>query len=95
MDELYDKSNTGDDNQRKRASRRHLYQYWNERVKQDITHLFFCFERALSKEHGAYKDFILSLCNAMFILNHEDLEECNQVLQEVYNYDNNQIKKQT
>ena len=42
---------------------------YEERVKQDILHVFLRFEKVLSKEHGAYKSFRLALRDALYVLN--------------------------
>ena len=65
-----------------RRSRRRLLKFLRQRVKNDIVHLFFRFERVLSKEHGAYYDFIRDLRDALFILNQDDLDACLRVLRE-------------
>ena len=43
-----------------RNRRLRLLRYQRERVKNDIAHIFFRFQRFLSMHHGAYVFFILS-----------------------------------
>ena len=45
-------------------------------MKNDLAHIFFCFEKVLSKEHGAFVDFIRALRDAIFVLDRRDLDEC-------------------
>ena len=65
-----------------RNRRRRLYQYLKEIVKNDIAHVFFRYERVLSKDHGAYFDFMTAMRDAIFVLNQNDLDECLHVLRE-------------
>ena len=76
-----------------RNIRRRKNYYRRERVKNDIVHLFFRFQRVLSKEHGAYFSFITALRDAFFILNQNDLDECFQVLRDKCNLTDEEIYK--
>jgi hypothetical protein len=64
-----------------------------QKVKNDIAHIFFRFEKALSKEHGAFVDFIRALRDAMFVLDQLDLEQCFAVLREKYSLTDEQIQQ--
>jgi len=56
-------------------------------------HIFFRYDRVLSKEHGAFQDFIIALRDALFILNQEDLNECKDVLKEKWGMSDEAIQK--
>ena len=78
MDWSYYESSSGSEiyedkqrNQTKRISLQYYDPYRNERLKQNIDHVLFRLKRIFSKEHGAYKDFILFLYNTLFVLNNE------------------------
>ena len=79
-----DSSDGGNDVQAQlpRSTRRRLRHFKKEKVKNDIVHIFFRFEKALSKEHGAFVDFICALRDAMFVMDQRDLDLCLQVLRE-------------
>jgi hypothetical protein len=53
-----------------------------ERIKQDILHIFLRFERVVSKEHGAFADFMSALRDALYIPNQDDLDWVRQCLRE-------------
>ena len=76
-----------------RNRRRRKYFYRRQRVKNDIVHLFFRFQRVISKEHGAYFSFIAALRDAFFILNQKDLDECFQVLRDKCKLSDEEIYK--
>jgi hypothetical protein len=63
-----------------------------QRVKNDLAHIFFRFDKALSKEHGAYVDFIRALRDAIFVFDQQDLDACMAVLREKYNMGEEQIE---
>jgi hypothetical protein len=62
-------------------------------VKNDIAHIFFRFEKALSKEHGAFSDFIRALRDAVFVLDQNDLDQCLSVLREKHGMSDEEIEK--
>jgi predicted nucleic acid-binding protein len=64
-----------------------------QRVKIDIAHIFFRFDKALSKEHGAFADFIRALRDAMFVMDQQDLDQCLAVLREKYEMTDAAIEK--
>lgn len=72
--------------------RRRLHHLRKERVKNDIVHIFFRFERELSKEHGAYNSFRVALRDALYILNQDDLDECMEVLRTKHKLTEEQIE---
>ena len=76
-----------------RSERQRHRQYRKEKVKNDIAHIFFRFERALSKEHGAFVDFIRALRDAMFVLDQRDLDQCMEVLREKRKMSEEEIQK--
>lgn len=47
----------------------------------------------MSKEHGAYVDFIRALRDAMFVLDQQDLDSCLAVLREVHGKTDDEIEK--
>ena len=74
-----------------RNRRLRLLKYQQERVKNDIAHIFFRFQRVLSVEHGAYHDFMTDLRDAFFVVNQNDLDECIKVLRGKYKLTDEQI----
>ena len=64
-----------------------------QRVKNDIAHIFFRFEKALSKEHGVFSDFIRALRDAMFVIDPRDMDQCLNVLREKHGMSNDGIEK--
>lgn len=73
------------------ARRRRMNHYRREKVKNDIAHIFFRYEKVLSKEHGAYFDFMTAMRDAFYVLNQSDLDECYQALREQHNYTDRDI----
>ena len=69
-----------------------LLRYQRERVKNDIAHVFFRFQRVLSVEHGAYFSFMTALRDASFVVNQSDLDGCLNVLRDKYKMTDTQIK---
>ena len=90
-----DSSDGGNDVQAQlpRSTRRRLRHFKKEKVKNDIVHIFFRFEKALSKEHGAFVDFIRALRDAMFVMDQRDLDLCLQVLREKHGMSEKDIQK--
>ena len=74
-----------------RNRRLRLLQYQRERVKNDIAHIFFRFQRVLSIEHGAYLDFMTELRDAIYVINQNDLDECITVLRVKHKMSDKQI----
>lgn len=92
--ESSDSSSAGENDNRRqlpRSIRRRRNFFRRERVKNDIVHVFFRFQRVISKEHGAYYSFITALRDAWFILNQNDLDECFQVLRNKCNLSDREI----
>ena len=74
-----------------RNRRLRLLKYQQERVKNDIAHIFFRFQRVLSVGHGAYHDFMTDLRDAFFVVNQNDLDKCIKVLRDKYKMTDEQI----
>jgi hypothetical protein len=74
-----------------RSRRRRMNHYRCEKVKNDIVHIFFRFQKVLSKEHGAYFSFMTALRDAFYIVNQHDLDDCCQVLREKHHLSESDI----
>ena len=75
-----------------RAQRRLLHRLRKQKVKQDIFHIFQRLEKILGKEHGAFGSFRISLRNAVYILNQDDLDACMKVLRDKYKLSDKEIE---
>ena len=91
-----DESSTGSADQQRRIPKlnrkRRYYRLRKERIKNDILHIFLRFDRVLSKEHGAYANFMSALRDALYIACDEDLELVRELLKEA-GYSDKEIEK--
>jgi len=71
--------------------RLHKYKLRSERVKNDIAHIFFRFEKVLSKDHGAYPAFRRALRSAIYVNNQSDMEACKYALRNNRGLDNKAV----
>ena len=75
------------------TQRRLLLHLRQERVKQDIFHIFQRLEKILGKEHGAFGSFRIALRDGIYILNQDDLDACMIVLRDKHKLSNKEIEE--